>query len=251
MNKPDWNIGPDNATHWAPAGLYFGRVLPEAFYRVHGDIFNTATEASGWEWSGDVFKFRGAFPGEMVPRAPEWDGSGVPPPGTLCELLNGVGVWGEVEITAVGRQHILIWVATAEQERYCSIDSKFRPRQPKPPAVQLTAREQAIERMYRIALEATGRTSNTTSTPTRRICEALYDSCCAPAATVPATEYDYTAAARNPELVSALKEALYTADNSVTIEMASHLAQELVCQGFGRSDLNGALWAPNTEDSPK
>lgn len=61
--------------------------------------------------------------------ASPWDGKGIPPAGTVCEVQNGVGHWAVVEITAIGRKHILFAPEGLDEERWIEMDAKFRPLQ--------------------------------------------------------------------------------------------------------------------------
>ena len=91
MKEVDWSKAPEGATHYNEAcGYPWLRGTPASYFDGN-DWIEYKSPNSLWE--DDFFN--------AVKRPPAWDGSGVPPVGTVCEYqLNG-GAWFKCKIIYV------------------------------------------------------------------------------------------------------------------------------------------------------
>lgn len=88
----DWDIAPDGATHYNGAlGYPWLKETPISYF--NGDFWV--------EYSGLSNKYAMDHLRNAVKRPTEWDGSGVPPVGTVCEYLWSEGnEWRKCEVVA-------------------------------------------------------------------------------------------------------------------------------------------------------
>ena len=77
MSKPDWTEAPDDATHWDTVRDFF---CSYAGYWYKGVLFDVNYHI---DWNTDRYIER-----PVEPATTTWDGTGLPPVGTVCE-----GVW--------------------------------------------------------------------------------------------------------------------------------------------------------------
>ncbi|MER1003272.1 hypothetical protein AAA597_29030 [Pseudomonas aeruginosa] len=89
----DWNTAPKGATHWEPTVPDFH----EGWMKKEGnDWFFWGEESEEWKYWGDVSAEREAT-FEARPQDP-WDGQGLPPVGTGCEVKNDISdSWDAVD----------------------------------------------------------------------------------------------------------------------------------------------------------
>lgn len=148
--KPDWSIKPDS-THWGSSHLSSVGV----FYKKVGESFFVASDLTGLEWEKSVIGFHyieslgllierptinqqltvpvvnQEFTTEKVAcskmEPTTWDGQGLPPVGTKCELHLAGGRNAIVEITAIGKKTVLFIEVGSEDERQEYIHGNFRP----------------------------------------------------------------------------------------------------------------------------
>lgn len=107
-----------------------------------------ARPAKYWEWKGtNLVAYRPIL--DDKPHAPEWDGEGLPPVGTVCEYQNNrrCPSWKRVEVTAIGQEKILMWDYTSDRENHLLLKSlgNFRPIR--------TNREKWIDQATDVALQ--------------------------------------------------------------------------------------------------
>ena len=99
-DKQDWATAPKDAQFYS-CSAFRKHENGEEFYYADG-CWNTE--------AFDSINFYQGFPDfEMRPEssAPAWDGQGLPPVGTVCEMQYNESQWGEVTITAYGKQYFL------------------------------------------------------------------------------------------------------------------------------------------------
>ncbi|HHM6439553.1 TPA: hypothetical protein ACRL36_002892 [Pseudomonas aeruginosa] len=144
----DWSKAPEGATHWEPAGHEFseGWMLKEG-----NDWFYWCKVSQKWFYdhtSCDVSAEREAT-FEARPQD-AWDGQGLPPVGTVCEIKHRDIGWVRCEIVAHksfscgGLTHAIAWI-----DEYTLDQSKgvrFRPIRT-PEQIAAEEREKAIEEM--------------------------------------------------------------------------------------------------------
>ena len=116
MSKPDWTEAPDDATH----------------YDCNADVFCTV---DGW-WSckGKFCAMSAHFdwntprytPRPVEPATTTWDGTGLPPRGTICECLFNDG-WVKVLVLSVNGYEA--WVRRPRGSHIVSkgLGNEFRP----------------------------------------------------------------------------------------------------------------------------
>lgn len=107
----DWTKAPEGATHWEPTGpdSYEGWMKKEG-----NDWFFWAEKSEEWRYWGDVSAEREAT-FEARPQE-AWDGHGLPPVGTVCEIKHRDIGWVRCEIVAHksfscgGLTHAIAWI---------------------------------------------------------------------------------------------------------------------------------------------
>ncbi|EOG9968343.1 TPA: hypothetical protein NI644_001926 [Pseudomonas aeruginosa] len=144
----DWSKAPEGATHWKPSGTVFG----EGWMKKAGNEWSYWLEGSE-VWAGvwaDCFvsaereaKFE-ARPQEV------WDGHGLPPVGTVCEIKHRDIGWVRCEIVAHksfscgGLTHAIAWIDENTLDQSQGV--RFRPIRT-PEQIAAEEREKAIEEM--------------------------------------------------------------------------------------------------------
>lgn len=88
MSKIDWSKAPEGATHWGPSTQpdSSGEAWVEGFYRLEGDDWQ---HYNLHRWDGDMTSWSNwpeRFKSLSV-RPALWDGTGLPPVGTVCEFV--------------------------------------------------------------------------------------------------------------------------------------------------------------------
>ncbi|HEP9454404.1 TPA: hypothetical protein VDV69_006180 [Pseudomonas aeruginosa] len=106
----DWSCAPEGATHWEPAGLEFH----EGWMKKEGNGWFFWGLGAEWKYEGDVSAEREAT-FEARPQE-AWDGQGLPPVGTVCEVKHRDIGWVRCEIVAHksfscgGLTHAIAWI---------------------------------------------------------------------------------------------------------------------------------------------
>ncbi|MCS7758597.1 hypothetical protein N0619_20150 [Pseudomonas aeruginosa] len=106
----DWNTAPEGATHWEPSGPEFN----EGWMKKEGNGWFFWGLGAEWKYGGDVSAEREAT-FEARPQEP-WDGQGLPPVGTVCEIKHRDIGWVRCEIVAHksfscgGLTHAIAWI---------------------------------------------------------------------------------------------------------------------------------------------
>lgn len=131
MNEEiDWNEAPDDATHCFVGDRFGGH-----WFKVAGEVLYKFSYKTG-AWFKSSFHVSDLEGGEFISRPtvnqqltvqPEWDGQGLPPVGTVCELVLIGGRVIIVEITAIGKKTVLFIEVGDEVERQEYIHGNFYP----------------------------------------------------------------------------------------------------------------------------
>ena len=96
MTMPDWTKSHNNATHWDE--------LADVFCNVNGWFHDgTFYGEKNARWGTDRYT-----PRPVEPASTPWDGTGLPPVGTKCEV-NQCDEWVEATI-----EHLLVWKGETE-----------------------------------------------------------------------------------------------------------------------------------------
>ena len=87
-SKPDWKSAPEEASHWGDSAHSVGGKWIEGFYKEtdpgEWSVWFDSRWISGCEENTDWNeRFESLTP---RPTAPTWNGEGLPPVGTLCEI---------------------------------------------------------------------------------------------------------------------------------------------------------------------
>lgn len=96
---------------------------------------------------------------EKLLRGEQWDGTGLPPVGTICQMRDDNDKWVDVEIIANHKGFAHGWQDSTENTYYSNKPSEFRPLR--------TERDKAIEQMMS--------TPKPCGFAIQGICEQLYD----------------------------------------------------------------------------
>ncbi|KSE32231.1 hypothetical protein [Pseudomonas aeruginosa] len=146
----DWNTAPEGATHWEPTGpdSYEGWMKKEG-----NDWFFWAEKSEEWRYWGDVSAEREAT-FEARPQE-AWDGHGLPPVGTVCEIKHRDIGWVRCEIVAHksfscgGLTHAIAWIDenTLDQSQGVRFRAIRTPEQIAAEQIAAKEREKAIEEM--------------------------------------------------------------------------------------------------------
>ena len=110
LGTPDWTIAPDKATHWDSGLRRFCNQY--GFFDITGDFGRRAPVS----WGTDRY----------VERPTGWDGTGLPPVGTVCECLFNDG-WVKVVVLSVNGDEA--WVRRPRGSHIVSkgLGNEFRP----------------------------------------------------------------------------------------------------------------------------
>ncbi len=166
MTQIDWSKAPADATHYHPrAGGYQDHWIKPGHFCVVG------FEAKGWvsDLGRSAMKLAVLRPA----AAPAWNGEGLPPVGTTCELRSRGGGWGEAEIRYHGRGLcVWLWVrhdGNTDQIEYADSPDRleFRPIR--------TAEQVAAEERKKGVEEMLNHSPVGRSMFAKDFCEALYD----------------------------------------------------------------------------
>jgi len=114
MSNPDWKEAPEGATHWDALG---GCFCNEQGWWIDGKYITT----NHLYW-GD----RHYIPRPVEPATTTWDGTGLPPRGTICECLFNDG-WVKVLVLSVNGYEA--WVRRPRGSHIVSegLGNEFRP----------------------------------------------------------------------------------------------------------------------------
>lgn len=92
MEHIEWEKAPEGATH---AGLETGRYFA-GFYKVSNNKVTHFCINGDRGWRVAITNVPPVS--ELIERSPTWNGSGLPPVGTVCEWHPNQDVWVQVEI---------------------------------------------------------------------------------------------------------------------------------------------------------
>jgi hypothetical protein len=109
IDAPDWDNAPEDATHWEPENHEY----VESWMKKDGAVwFYFVPKDKAWRKTSDVENWRIK---RMIPRPQvepkEWNGEGLPPTGTVCEMLHpGISEygWQRVEIKAYFDDRVVV-----------------------------------------------------------------------------------------------------------------------------------------------
>ncbi|EMB3070208.1 hypothetical protein ACTBD1_005292 [Pseudomonas aeruginosa] len=110
----DWNTAPEGATHWEPRGIVFG----EGWMKKVGNEWSYWLEGSkvrAGVWADCFVSAEREATFEARPQE-TWDGQGLPPVGTVCEVKHRDIGWVRCEIVAHksfscgGLTHAIAWI---------------------------------------------------------------------------------------------------------------------------------------------
>ena len=98
LGVPDWTKAHKDATHW---DSHMWRFCNEfGYFGFRGEFCLLDTH----RWGTDRYTPRPVG----SDKASDWNGTGLPPVGTKCEVLDSVnGKWHGIEITSVAREHLV------------------------------------------------------------------------------------------------------------------------------------------------
>lgn len=131
-SKPDWTKAPEGATHYGPeTSLYL-----EAWYKEVGGRWMYWLVDGGRGWS-----YTNILPSNVISRPAEWNGTGLPPVGTKCEVRMHSDRWYECTVVAhfEGRAVVVL----GNHESACIYAEQLRPiRSPERIAAEKRNREE-------------------------------------------------------------------------------------------------------------
>jgi hypothetical protein len=154
MKEIDCNDPPEGATHWSPSN--------GIFYK-YDDGELKAFLFDSWQHSELIESFRAG----LIARHAGWNGEGLPPVGTVCEMKDDRGSWLKVEIIASHAGYSHGWSDVCTQNFFADDPQDFRPIRT-PEQIAADEREAAIDQMTLLLDTDRGRAM-------RLISEALYD----------------------------------------------------------------------------
>lgn len=161
MSQIDWSKAPEGATHYGESGLstYFYRI-PSALGGSY-DYWNIKSHDPKW-----VSGFNKTVAVVLLQRPEPWNGTGLPPVGTVCECRVRAGEdWVGCEVVAHHGHYAIAYVD--ENTVMLSSGIRFRPIRT-PEQIAADEREAAIEEMYQIY-------KNSPGLATQQGMAALYD----------------------------------------------------------------------------
>lgn len=138
----DWSKAPEGATHFGPENEEWH----EAWYKLdEGEWFDMLTsDGDQWGRSSCVDDERVS---QMIQRPAEWNGTGLPPVGTVCEGRGRLdGEWREVVVLAHRIGRAVVSFTDHERLQWCEAE-ELRPIRT---AEQIAAEEELeeIARLY-------------------------------------------------------------------------------------------------------
>lgn len=162
----DWSKAPAGTTHWDPVDrnhlMQFGKVA------MMWDI-SKGWIKKGWQYPDDL---------STMPRLiarPVWNGEGLPPAGTVCELRNVAAgtAWSEATIVFASRNVVVWdWVGEPMVNGLCTAYAHAVEMRPVRTPEQIAAEEREEEVK---AMTALNPDENPNQALTKWLCEALYD----------------------------------------------------------------------------
>ncbi|HHK2394342.1 TPA: hypothetical protein ACQRG4_002771 [Pseudomonas aeruginosa] len=169
----DWNTAPEGATHWEPTGPEFH----EGWMKKEGDYWFCWVEGINKWFHGPSCNVSAEREATFEARPQDaWDGQGLPPVGTVCEIKHRDIGWVRCEIVAHksfscgGLTHAIAWI-----DEYTLDQSKgvrFRPIRT-PEQIAAEEREKAIQAM--LDLDPYDPHSGMGLTSREHFCGVLYD----------------------------------------------------------------------------
>lgn len=102
----DWSKAPSGATHFMPENCTWLTSWIKLVEKNYCLYWVEDTQCWFDDPEQEVFEWKDTF----IPRRSEWDGTGVPPVGTICECggTSGDSVWGVCEIKYVSG-NVVVW----------------------------------------------------------------------------------------------------------------------------------------------
>lgn len=151
MSQVDWSKAPEGATHYAPK-IEDNDMWCAVFWRVVDRIGVEAWQVDDHTgrlnhcrhptWIPETFN-------RLIPRPTEWPVTGLPPAGTVCEVLHsGHDTWTQHRINYIGGElGMVVFQGKASDEFACPVRScQFRPIRT-PEQIAAEEREKAIAEM--------------------------------------------------------------------------------------------------------
>lgn len=160
MSEIDWSKAPDGATHYRPQ---FG-------YWYKQDVHAWVWIDSGWARMDrdDLGEYSFSCNLIELPSLFEWNGTGLPPVGTVCECQNNEMKWLQGTIVYVGKDNgTPLAIMQTKTEILYGEAGEFRPIRT-PEQIAAEEREKAIDGMFNEANERAFMSY-------RELCAALYD----------------------------------------------------------------------------
>lgn len=160
----DWSKAPEGATHFGPES----EELAAAWYKLdEGEWFAMLTsDDDQWDYSPCVDDERVS---QMIQRPAEWNGTGLPPVGTVCEGRGRLdGEWREVVVLAHRIGRAVVSFTDHERLQWCESD-ELRPIRT-PEQIAAEEREKEIDAIKTII----GSAANQGKIVAEAICDAGY-----------------------------------------------------------------------------
>jgi hypothetical protein len=144
--KPvNWVRAPEGATHWDPVDCNWLR-------QFGGLAFNWLETSGEWVKKGWQYPDELSIMPRLIARS-IWSGEGPPPAGTVCELRQRSGGWGEAEIKYIS-QDVCVWLWVRPDAEVRQVEHgaelrnvEFRPIRTPGQIAAAEARDDAISRM--------------------------------------------------------------------------------------------------------
>jgi hypothetical protein len=140
----DWSKAPAGATHFGPESEEW----IEVWYKLDGGKWFAMITSNDdqWDYSPSVDEDRVS---QMIQRPSAWNGTGLPPVGTVCEGRGRLdGEWREVVVLAHRIGRAVVSFTDHERLQWCESD-ELRPIRT-PEQVAAEEREKAIHEMAKI-----------------------------------------------------------------------------------------------------
>lgn len=165
LKEVDWSKAPEGATHYNGAlGYPWLMGVPVSFYNGNNWVEYKSDDSL---WEDHFFN--------AVKRLQEWDGSGVPPVGTVCEYrLNEYDIWCKCEIKYVlsGTNDCFVaWCDHLSTDQFLTFSSRHYRLQLR----KIKTPEQIAEEERLCAIEEMVCLSHLAGSSVKDVMEALYD----------------------------------------------------------------------------
>lgn len=146
--KIDFSKAPEGATHYARNNDH----EDFTWYKKHDGWM--LLDACGWMTSAG-YNNRGDWSElKEIPKQP-WNGEGLPPVGTVCDMLDDKNFFVEVEIIAIKSLHAFGWSEDRSMAYFSSNPDEFRPIQT-PEQIEAKNREDFVKKASSLFFDASG-----------------------------------------------------------------------------------------------